>query len=45
MRRIYIEAFFGLLVLFTLSLVAYEIIIYQLNTDYDYVLELSLIHI
>ncbi|NUW67591.1 ATP-binding protein [Vibrio coralliilyticus] len=39
MRRIYIEAFFGLLVLFTLSLVAYEIIIYQLNTDYDYVLE------
>ncbi|MCG9597547.1 ATP-binding protein [Vibrio sp. Isolate25] len=39
MRRIYIEAFFGLLVLFTLSLFAYEIIIYQLNTDYDFVLE------
>ncbi|WP_076587714.1 ATP-binding protein [Vibrio ostreicida] len=39
MRRIYIEALSGLLVLFTLSLVAYEVIIFQFNTDYYYVLE------
>ncbi|GLT19399.1 two-component sensor histidine kinase [Vibrio zhanjiangensis] len=39
MRRIYIEAFAGLLLLFTLSLTAYEILVYQINTDYDYILE------
>ena len=39
MRRIYIEAFAGLLLLFTMSLMAYEFIVYQINTDYDYVLE------
>ncbi|MBU2895111.1 ATP-binding protein [Vibrio hepatarius] len=39
MRRFYIEAFAGLLLLFTLSLMAYEVLVYQINTDYDYVLE------
>lgn len=39
MRRIYLESFFGLILLFFMSLVGYEIIIYQFNTDYDYILE------
>ncbi len=39
MRRIYLESFIGLLVLFGLSLYAYEVIIYEINPDYDYVLE------
>ncbi|MFC5077891.1 Sensor protein RstB [Vibrio thalassae] len=39
MRRIYIESFVGLLILFGLSLYAYEVIIYEINPDYDYVLE------
>ncbi|MEF1220076.1 ATP-binding protein [Photobacterium damselae] len=39
MRRLYIESFIGLIVLFGLSLYCYEVIIYRWNTDYDYVLE------
>ncbi|WED27556.1 ATP-binding protein [Vibrio sp. DW001] len=39
MRRFYIEAFFGLLVLFFASLIAYDTIVNQLNTDNEYVLE------
>ena len=39
MRRFYIEAFFGLLVFFYGSLVAYDTIVNQLNTDNEYVLE------
>ncbi|MGF1793964.1 HAMP domain-containing protein [Photobacterium profundum] len=39
MRRIYLESFLGLILLFFLSLVGYEVVIYQLNTDYDYVLK------
>lgn len=39
MRRIYLESFIGLLILFTLSIFAYEYIIYELNPDYDYVLQ------
>lgn len=39
MRRIYLESFIGLILLFFLSLVGYEIVIYQLNTDYDYILQ------
>ncbi|MEO9497133.1 ATP-binding protein [Vibrio splendidus] len=39
MRRIYLESLLGLLVCFMAGLVAYEICVYQLNTDYEYVLE------
>ncbi|MDP2514981.1 ATP-binding protein [Photobacterium damselae subsp. piscicida] len=39
MRRLYIESFIGLIVLFGLSLYCYQVIIYRWNTDYDYVLE------
>ncbi|UPQ89122.1 sensor histidine kinase [Vibrio sinaloensis] len=39
MRRIYIESFLGLLLLFILTLSAYEVVIYRLSTDYDFVLE------
>jgi len=39
MRRIYFESFIGLLILFALSIFAYEYIIYELNPDYDYVLQ------
>ncbi|MCL9780990.1 ATP-binding protein [Vibrio sp. S4M6] len=39
MRRVYIESFAGALLWFTLSMVAYVYIIFELNTDYDYVLE------
>ncbi|MGF1841825.1 ATP-binding protein [Vibrio clamense] len=39
MRRIYLESFFGLILLFFMSLVGYEIVIYQINTDYDYILQ------
>lgn len=39
MKRIYLESFIGLIVLFFASLVGYEVIVYQLNTDYDYLLE------
>lgn len=39
MRRIYLESLLGLLVCFIAGLVAYEICVYQLNTDYEYVLE------
>ncbi|MFA0072003.1 two-component sensor histidine kinase, partial [Vibrio breoganii] len=39
MRRIYLESLLGLLVCFVTGLVAYEISVYQLNTDYEYVLE------
>ncbi len=39
MRRIFLESLIGLLVCFIAGLVAYEISVYQLNTDYEYVLE------
>ena len=39
MRRIYLEFLLGLLACFITGLVAYEICVYQLNTDYEYVLE------
>ncbi|CZF81797.1 Sensor protein RstB [Grimontia celer] len=39
MWRIYIESFIGLFVLFIVSLFAFDLFVYQLNTDYDYVLE------
>ncbi|WP_399425816.1 ATP-binding protein [Vibrio campbellii] len=39
MKRIYLESFLGLIILFVASLVGYEVIVYQLNTDYDYLLE------
>lgn len=38
MKRIYLEAFFGLILLFFATLWGYEVIVYQLNTDYDRVL-------
>ncbi|MDE1253434.1 ATP-binding protein [Vibrio aestuarianus] len=38
MRRIYIESFVGLVLFFIASLATIEVVIYQLNTDYDYVL-------
>ncbi|TXY23725.1 HAMP domain-containing protein [Vibrio mimicus] len=39
MRRIYIESFVSLIVLFFSGLVSYNFIVYELDTDYDYVLE------
>ncbi|NOH99708.1 HAMP domain-containing protein [Vibrio kanaloae] len=39
MRRIFLESLIGLLVCFMSGIVAYEISVYQLNTDYEYVLE------
>ncbi|UPR54371.1 HAMP domain-containing protein [Vibrio cyclitrophicus] len=39
MRRIYLESLLGLLVCFFIGIVAYEVSVYQLNTDYDYVLQ------
>lgn len=39
MRRIYLESFLGLLVCFMASVFAYEIFVFQLSTDYDYVLQ------
>lgn len=39
MRRIYLESLFGLLVCFFLGVVANEMFVYKLNTDYEYVLE------
>lgn len=39
MKRIYLESFLGLIILFVASLVGYEVIVYKLNTDYDYLLE------
>ncbi|OCH19888.1 hypothetical protein A6E03_11250 [Aliivibrio sp. 1S128] len=39
MRRIYLESLFGLLACFITGLFAYEICVYQLNTDYEYVLQ------
>ncbi|MED5504962.1 MAG: ATP-binding protein [Pseudomonadota bacterium] len=39
MKRIYLESFLGLIILFVASLVGYEVIVYQLNTYYDYLLE------
>ena len=39
MKRIYLESFLGLIILFVASLVGYEVIVYQINTDYDYLLE------
>ncbi|PSX12121.1 sensor histidine kinase [Photobacterium angustum] len=39
MRRIYLESLFGLLLCFILGVVANETIVYDLNTDYEFVLE------
>ncbi|MFA0038398.1 ATP-binding protein [Vibrio sp. 10N.261.52.A1] len=39
MRRIYLESLIGLLVCFMAGIIAYEISVYQLNTDYEYVLQ------
>ncbi|CAM2819642.1 ATP-binding protein [Vibrio ordalii] len=39
MRRIYIESFVGLLLFFLATLITIELVVYQLGTDYDYVLE------
>ncbi|CAE6919622.1 PhoQ Sensor [Vibrio sp. B1REV9] len=39
MKRIYLESFLGLIILFVASLIGYEVIVHQLNTDYDYLLE------
>ncbi|MEZ9523973.1 ATP-binding protein [Enterovibrio norvegicus] len=39
MWRIYIESFIGLFFLFIVSLFAFDFFVYQLNPDYDYVLE------
>ena len=39
MRRIYLESLLGLLICFISGIVAYEICVYQLNTDYEYVLQ------
>ncbi|WKY60089.1 ATP-binding protein [Vibrio sp. SNU_ST1] len=39
MRRIYLESLLGLLVCFITGIVAYEVCVYQLNTDYEYILE------
>lgn len=39
MRRIFLESLLGLLVCFMGGIVAYEICVYQLNTDYEYVLQ------
>lgn len=39
MKRMYIEAFVGLIALFFATLLGYELIVYEFNTDYDYVLE------
>lgn len=39
MRRIYLESLIGLLVCFMAGIIAYEICVYQLNTDYEYVLQ------
>ncbi|PTP12657.1 two-component sensor histidine kinase [Vibrio sp. 10N.286.51.C3] len=39
MRRIFLESLIGLLVCFMSGIVAYEICVYQLNTDYEYVLQ------
>ncbi|SBS64382.1 sensor histidine kinase [Vibrio atlanticus] len=39
MRRIYLESLLGLLTCFIVGLLAYEICVYQLNTDYEYVLQ------
>ena len=39
MRRIYLESLLGLLICFISGIVAYEICVYQLNTDYEHVLQ------
>ncbi|WP_210442037.1 sensor histidine kinase [Vibrio crassostreae] len=39
MRRIFLESLIGLLVCFMAGIIAYEICVYQLNTDYEYVLQ------
>lgn len=39
MRRIYLESFVGLIILFMVSLWGYEFLVYEINTDYDYLLQ------
>lgn len=39
MRRIYLESFAGLLILFALSMYAYQVIVLEMNPDYEYLLE------
>lgn len=36
-----LESLIGLLVCFMAGLIAYEISVYQLNTDYEYVLKIT----
>lgn len=38
MRRIYLEAFIGLLILFVLSIYAYQVFVFKINPDYKYML-------
>lgn len=39
MKRIYLESFLGLILLFMLTVIAYEVINFEFSTDYDYLLE------
>ncbi|WED23627.1 ATP-binding protein [Vibrio sp. JC009] len=39
MRRIYLESIFGLIACFMTSLILYEVTVYHLNTDYEYLLQ------
>lgn len=39
MRRIYLESMLGLMACFLTGLITYEISVYQLNTDYEFVLQ------
>lgn len=39
MKRIYLESLLGLILLFMLTVTAYEVINFEFNTDYDYLLE------
>ncbi|ARP39706.1 sensor histidine kinase [Vibrio syngnathi] len=39
MRRIYLESVLGLLTCFIVGLFAYEVCVYQLNTDYEYIFQ------
>ncbi|RTZ17894.1 HAMP domain-containing protein [Vibrio aquaticus] len=38
MRRIYVESFVGLFVLFVLSMYAYKVIVFEMNPNYEYML-------
>lgn len=38
MRRIYLESLAGLLILFVMSMYAYQVIVFEMNPDYEYML-------